>query len=81
MLVYASQVIGYLDQIYDNRNKHLDARDELRNIQLTQPKNFIKFRSKFTYLANLSKLRRSDWVEEFHRRMYPQMRIQIVLIA
>ena len=71
MLVYASQVIGHLDQIYNNRNKYLDAKDKLRNIQLTQPKDFVEFRSKFTNLANLSKLKRLDWVEEFHYRMYP----------
>ncbi|OCL02121.1 hypothetical protein AOQ84DRAFT_264947, partial [Glonium stellatum] len=76
--IYVSDALEHMDSIYCNPNEALDARDKLRTMKLTPAKKFIKFRAEFTCLAYKSLLPSSQWIDEFHYRMYASLKIIMV---
>lgn len=62
-------LIDHLKLLYLDENRVINARMEMRSLQMRKNDKFQEFLSKFTRLAQDSKLARTEWKEELYYRL------------
>jgi uncharacterized coiled-coil protein SlyX len=58
---------------YHDHNRRVNALSEYNDLTMEPGDDFTKFRNTFVRLAGECRKPRSDWKEEFHRKMLPSM--------
>lgn len=63
----------YLKSAFNDPDRRLKARDELKVLKLPYLRSFNGFYSEFVRLANAGGLGKQQWKEEMHNRLYPEL--------
>ena len=72
--VMVEDVIQVLQNVFDDPDKRIKARDSLKQMKMKYAGDFNAFQAEFLRLAVISKLPQSQWKEEFHGKLYAQLR-------
>ena len=71
----------YLKQVFDDPDKRMKAREELRKLKLNYLGDFNVFYSEFVGLAHLSGKAKDPWNEDIHDKLYASLQTHMELFV
>jgi hypothetical protein len=71
------EVFKFLEQIFEDPDRKLKAKQNLRKLKMQYASEFSVFQSEFLRLANTARVSRGEWKEEFHDKLYNSLQTQM----
>lgn len=75
--VHLEDVIYFLERIFEDPNRRVSARAELKALKMPFLGDFSTFQAEFTRLANIARMNTDDWKEEMHDRTYGTLKVRM----
>ena len=75
--IYVETVIQCLENVFEDPDRRLKARAQLKKLRMTYLSDFNTFQSEFLRLANSAKMPTNQWKEELHDKLYDQLQVQM----
>jgi hypothetical protein len=76
-MVHVEDVIQCLENLFEDPDRRLKARHELKKMKMSFCGDFSDFQSEFLRLAMVARIPRDQWKEELHDKLYDSLRIPI----
>jgi hypothetical protein len=73
--VYIEDVIQCLENLFEDPDRRLKARHELKKMKMSFCGDFNDFQSEFLRLAMVARTPRDQWKEELHDKLYDSLRV------
>ena len=71
------EVLEFLENVFEDPDRRIKARQELKSLKMPYLGNFNDFQSDFVRLANVSRMPQNQWKEELHDKLYDSLRVQM----
>ena len=73
--IYVEDVIQCLENLFEDPDRRLKARHELKKTKMSFFGDFNEFQSEFLRLAMVARTPRDQWKEELHDKLYDSLRV------
>ena len=76
-VISVKDVIQFLENVFEDPDRRLKARQELKKLKMSHAGDFTDFKAEFVRLTNIAKIPRGQWKEEIHDKLYSDLQVQM----